>query len=235
MQVKNYLVIASILLAGITQPVIGQATENGFIKFAPGITTGYNRGFSMAADFTVYDFISDFPFELRLGVGYTFMNPGNATDARRIFINNATNGVPEKKGRSLDVRLDFLMHQSLLNIKTTYIVFGPRFSTFKGNFKFVGGNEDFDVTSRQWGLGIGAESHFKMAQRLKLVMALGIDYYFPSTLKGHDTSYSPDDDNVNPRDDIENGDVPFTYKDADKAIKQPRFMPRATLGINYSL
>jgi len=64
---------------------------------------------------------------------------------------------------------------------------------------------------------------------------LGVDYYFPSTLRGHDTSYSPDNDNVNPHNDNENGDIPFTYKDADKAIKQPRFMPRAMIGVNYSL
>jgi len=235
MQLKLLIVmLASAVFAALNQ-VNGQVVESRPVKFSPGFMAGYNRGFDLSADFTVYDFISEFPFELRFGIGYTFLNPGNAADARRIFINNATNGVPEKKGRSFDMRLDFLLHQSLLNIKTTYIVFGPRFSTYKGNFKFIGGNEDFDVISRQWGLGGGLESHFNMTRKTKLIMSLGVDYYFPSTLRGHDTSYSPDNDNVNPHNDNENGDIPFTYKDADKAIKQPRFMPRAMIGVNYSL
>jgi hypothetical protein len=32
------------------------------------------------------------------------------------------------------------------------LVFGPRYSTFNGNFKYVGGNEDFDIKSKQWGV-----------------------------------------------------------------------------------
>ena len=234
MRIKVALLIPAVIVAGLIHDVKSQTVENSTVKFAPGITLGYNRGFGMGADFTLYDFISDFPFELRLGVGYSFINPGSASEARRIFINNATNGVPEKRGTSFDARFDFLLHQSLLNLKTTYLVFGPRFSTYKGHFEFIGGNEVFDIKSKQWGLGLGAETHFQMAQRMKMIISLGVDYYFPSTIKGHDTSYSPDDDNVNPRDDNQNGDVPFTYKDADKAIKQPRFMPRAMLGLNYS-
>ena len=67
-----------------------------------------------------------------------------------------------------------------------------------------------------------------MNEKLNLVIALGFDFYLPSTLYGHDTSYSPDNDN-------ENNDEPFTYKDADKAIYQPRFMPFAMIGLNYGL
>ena len=112
---------------------------------------------------------------------------------------------------------------------------GPRYSSFRANFKYIGGNEDFDVTSRQFGLGLGVESHFKMNAKLDLVVLAGVDYFFDNTLIGHDTQYSPDDDNVNARNDNENGDVEFTYKDADKAIKQPELMPRFMLGINYHL
>jgi len=62
-----------------------------------------------------------------------------------------------------------------------------------------------------------------------------LDFYLPSTLTGHDTSYSPDNDNVNPRRDILNDDVYFIYKDANRAIKQPMFMPRIMMGVNFSL
>lgn len=51
----------------------------------------------------------------------------------------------------------------------------------------------------------------------------------------HDTSYSPDNDNVNPRNDNENNDTPFTYKDANAAIYQPAFMPYAMIGLNVKL
>jgi hypothetical protein len=68
-----------------------------------------------------------------------------------------------------------------------------------------------------------------------MVVVGGLDYYIPSTLRGHDTSYSPDNDNVNTRNDNENGDTPFTYKDANEAIKQPAFMPYALIGLNVKL
>ena len=202
-------------------------------NIALGVLTGYNRGYGVQANLTYLN--SELPFELRGGVGYTFMNPGNALDARRIFINNNTNGTPEKSGRSIDYRFDFLIPKPIFGIQNSYLVVGPRGSSFKGTFKYVGGNEEFDVVSRQWGLGGGLESRFKMSSRLNLVIAAGVDYYFPSTLHGHDTSYSPDGDHVNPRNDNENNDEQFTYKDADKAIAQPRIMPYGMLGLRFKL
>ena len=204
-------------------------------KLSSGIITGYNRGYGIQANFTVHKPAQNFPLELRFGLGYNIMEPGNALDARRIFINNNTNGIPEKKGHAFDYRLDFLLPYSIFKVKHSYIVFGPRYSSFLANFNFVGGNEDFDVKSKQWGIGLGAESHFKMATKIDLVVSAGIDYYFPSTLSGHDTSYSPDDQNINTRNDNENNDEPFTYSDADAAINQPKIMPRLMIGINYRL
>jgi hypothetical protein len=64
---------------------------------------------------------------------------------------------------------------------------------------------------------------------------VGLDYYIPSTLHGHDTAYSPDNDNVNPRNDNENDDEPFTYKDANEAINQPGLMPYAMIGLTLNL
>jgi len=211
----------------------GQEKKNEKIIFTPGVNIGYNRGFGLQANITASNFAKEFPFDLRLGIGYSFINPGDALDARRIFINNNTNGVPEKKGRSLDIRLDFLAGKTIFGINPSYLVFGPRFSTFKGNFVYVGGNEDFDVTSHQWGVGIGIEHHFKMSENFSLVMSYGADYYIPSTLTGHDTSYSPDNDNRNPKRDNQNNDVYFIYKDANEAIKQPGFMPRLMLGVTF--
>jgi hypothetical protein len=235
MRTRKILVLLSVLLIAIGSFSYGQTKAKGPSKLSAGFLTGYNRGYGIQGNLTINNSWNDLPFELRFGVGYTFLNPGNSADARRIFINNATNGEPQKSGRSIDYRLDFLIAKSMFGLKNSYVVFGPRGSSFKGNFKYIGGNEDFDVISRQWGAGVGLENHFTMTQNLNLVVAVGIDYYLPSTLHGHDTSYSPDNDNVNTRNDNENNDIPFTYKDADKAISQPRFMPFAMIGLTLKL
>ena len=235
MKAKKILVFLCILLVGMGTTSYGQERVKGPSKFSAGVLAGYNRGYGIQTNLTLHNFWNELPFELRFGVGYTFLNPGNAADARRIFINNATNGEPEKKGRSIDYRLDFLFAKSIFGLQHSYLVLGPRGSSFKGNFKYIGGNEDFDVTSQQWGAGGGFESHFKMSPNLNLAIAIGLDYYLPSTLHGHDTSYSPDNDNVNPRDDNDNNDTPFTYKDANEAIYQPGIMPYAMIGLTFNL
>lgn len=204
-------------------------------KLVAGISAGYNRGIGISANITPFSLSGDLPFSLRFGAGYSFLNPGNAAEARRIFINNNTNGTPEKKGTSLDLRLDFLINKPLFGISTSSLVFGPRFSTFRGNFKYVGGNEDFDVTSYQFGLGAGFENYFKMNPKMNLVLSWGLDIYAPSRLSGHDTSYSPDNDNINPRANNRNNDILFRYGDANRAIKQPFIMPRIMLGVNFGL
>jgi len=208
---------------------------NSSSKNSIGIQTGYNRGFSILGNFTIYNIAEGLPGNIRFGIGYNELNPGNAADARRIFINNATNGVPEKKGKSFDYRIDYMMPYNLFDLKDSYLVFGPRYSSFTAKFDYIGGNEKFTITSKQLGIGIGAESYFKMTSSLDLILATGLDYFFNSTLDGHDTSYSPNNDNVNPRDDNQNDNVPFNYKDANKAIKQPQFMPRIMVGVAYHL
>ncbi len=233
---KVVLSVALVLiLTAIGSMSFGQEKEKISPKFTTGIISGYNSGFGVQANIAVTDLAEMFPFKIQFGIGYTILQPGNAADARRIFINNATNGVPEKKGRTFDYRLDFLLPMSIFKVKNSYLGFGPRYSSFKGNFKFIGGNEDFDVTTNQWGIGAGIENHFKMTEKLNLVLVFGLDYYFKNTLYGHDTSYSRDNNNINPRKDNQNENIPFTYKDADKAITQPTFVPRALIGLSFNL
>jgi hypothetical protein len=157
-------------------------------------------------------------------MGYTTLEPGSAGQARRIFINTATNGTPEKQGHTWDVGMDLLVRR---NERTNFFV-GVRRTAFLANFKFVGGNEDFDVTSTHWGVGGGLEANYPVGRRAALVLAGGADYYFPSRLQGHDTSYSPGNDNVNPRED-------FTYADADNAIAQPVLRPVVLVGLRWRL
>jgi len=223
------------LLTGMAYTSFGQDNGSGTSKVYTGFLTGYNRGYGIQANVGLTNVGNESPIELRVGLGYTFLNPGNALDARRIFINNNTNGTPEKSGRSIDYRLDFIFHKPIFGLKHSYFILGPRGSSFKGNFAYIGGNEEFDVISNQWGLGVGLENRTSLTPKLSLVVAVGVDYYIPSTLHGHDTSYSPDNDNVNPRNDNENDDEPFTYKDANEAISQPGFMPYAMLGLTLNL
>jgi hypothetical protein len=194
--------------------------------FSTSFLVGYNGGTSLEINGRVSEFAEDFPLQLQLGIAYTGLNPGNAPRARRIFINAATGGEPEKSGRIWDVSFDFLYRVGWFKIKQAFIHAGPRYAMYTGNFKFIGGNEDFDVTGDQWGLGAGIISFFPMNRRLYLTLTAGTDYYFLNDLTGHDTTYRPDDENINPRED-------FTYKDADNAINQPKFQVRLMMGISY--
>ena len=67
---------------------------------------GYNGGFSLQANLVTANFAQGFPMNLQIGLAYASMDPGNALDARRIFINDATNGDPEKSGSMWNFRFD---------------------------------------------------------------------------------------------------------------------------------
>ena len=194
--------------------------------FSTALLVGYNGGTSLEINGRVSEFAEGLPLQLQLGLAYTSLNAGNAPRARRIFINNATTGEPEKSGRIWDFSFDFLYRISWLKIKQAYIHLGPRYAMYSGNFKFIGGNEDFDVTGNQWGIGTGLITYFPMSRSLYFTLTGGADYYFLSDLTGHDTTYRPDNENINPRED-------FNYEDADKAINQPKLQLRLMMGIAY--
>ena len=75
------------------------------------------------------------------------------------------------------------MPTTIFNNEESYFIIGPRYSSFTANFKDVGGNEDFDVTSKQFGVGIDAESHFKMNAKMDFVLTTGLDYFFDAILR----------------------------------------------------
>lgn len=201
-----------------------QTNYNVSPKFFGGLVFGYNGGFGGQLNFTMTSFQSGFPLSLRFGFGYTSVEPGKPADARKIFINDATNGTPEENGYMWDLRFDVMIPVNILYKSNIYL--GPRYTMFTANFNFVDGNENFDVTSNQFGLGGGIETQFLLVPNLYLAVGGGADYFFQSSLKGHDTVYSPDGDDVNPRQD-------YTYDDADNAVNQPKILGRFMIGINY--
>lgn len=190
---------------------------------AVGGMAGFAGGLSLQAQVLARGLAPSLPVEARLRLGYTRTDPGSASEARRIFINNATNGTPEESGRVLDLDLDVLWRAGWVPGDQGLLFAGVRHTRFRGNFRYIGGNEDFDVTSSHWGLGVGAESRYAVGPRTFLVVNAGLDLFPGARLQGHDTSYSPDGDHVNPRQD-------FGYDDADGAINQPRVRPVILVG-----
>ena len=194
--------------------------------FSAGFMAGYKGGFTMRVTGGVENFATGFPLGVEAGVGFAWMDPGIPMDARHVFINDNTNGTPEEAGYAWDIRLDFLYDLKLLKASKTFLFAGVRGSFFTGNFNFVGGNEDFDVTTEQVGLGGGLKGAFAMGRNIDLVISLGADYFFPATLSGHGTSYGPDGEDVNPREG-------YDYDDADAAVNQPKFQPSILVGVGY--
>lgn len=196
------------------------------VEWSVGLALGYRSGFGIKASGMVAGFTPSFPMTARFGVGYTSHDAGEPFAARSVFINDATNGVPQESGRTWSFEFDVLYPVKVLSLPRSHVYGGIRHARFNGNFKFVGGNEDFDVRSRHWGVGAGLESYFWMSRRIEMLASAGLDYFFSSRLSGHDTSYSPDGANVNPRNE-------FTYADADSAVAQPRLDPLLMFGFRF--
>lgn len=194
-------------------------------EFSGSAQVGYNGGPAFRLGGMVSQFAQGFPLSVELAVGYATMDPGDPLKARRIFINDNTNGTPEESGHAWDVRLDFLYRPGFTGMQALSFLAGVRRSMFMGDFRYVGGNEDFEVTSNQWGVGLGARGDFPISRTVDLVVSAGFDYYFKSALTGHDTEYNPQNENVNDRQG-------YTFSDADAAIHQPGFEPMGMIGIS---
>lgn len=220
-----------LVAAGLTTFSVANAEPDNAARrqthFSGGVSLGYFGGSGLSFSLTASDFAQDLPVAFRLGVGYSRVEPGSPEEARRVFINNATNGTPTEKGWMWDYRFDLLVRTRIFGMRQANFFVGPRHIRFTGNFNYVGGNEEFDVTSHQWGFGAGLENSFTITQRLGLLVTAGCDYYASSWLTGHDTKYSPSGEVVNQQDD-------YTWTEADEAIAQPKIEPRLMLGLSYS-
>ncbi len=192
--------------------------------FSVGGMLGYDSGLGVHAFATVSDFAQGLPVTVRLRLGRTSTDPGDPAAARRIFINDATNGTPVESGRTWDGGLDVLVPRG----EHRRLWAGLRYTHFLGHFTFIGGNEDFEIRSSLWGLAAGADLTFPMSPGMDLVVSGGAEAYFSGRLQGHDTSYSSDGQNVNPR-------GTYTYTDADRAINQPKLRPILMVGVSRRL
>lgn len=222
---RHAVVLTIFLIPVVT---FGPVSSAAAAEFGAALLAGYTGGPGVRLLGSVDRFAQGFPLAIEAGVGYTWLDPGSPEQARVVFINDATNGTPQEQGWAWDLRLDFLYRVQFFGLRDAYLFTGVRYSMFTGNFNYIGGNEDFDVTSNQFGLGLGAKAVFPISARLGLMLSAGADYYFDATLEGHDTSYSPNGETVNGRRD-------YTYDTADEAINQPRFQPVILIGLAYTL
>ena len=189
---------------------------------------GYYGGPAFRGEATLANFAVNLPIQIRFGVGWASVYPGSAEDARRIFINDATNGEPDKSGSLLDFRFDFMYPVKLFSLSGLYLYGGPRYAKFTARFDFIGGNEVFDIYSDQWGIGLGLQKAIPLSNSWALVINTGLDYFFNAPIYGHDTLYSPDGEHQNPRRD-------YGYNDADNAVNQPKVEFHLMAGVQVRL
>jgi hypothetical protein len=187
---------------------------------------GYQQGVGIRATGEASRLIPDAPLGLSFSVAYVFMDPGNAEAARSIFINDATNGTPETSGQTWTLGLNAIWYLRVPGTENFGIVLGPRFSAFSGRFHYVGGNEDFTVTTEEWGVGTGVQCSVPLSPHWGIALSAGFDWYPSATLYGHDTSYSTNGT-------IVNGRNAYAWSDANAAVNQPQYVPSILIGVSW--
>jgi len=225
---KIFLIISAFIF--ISANVFSQSAPplSANPKYSLGVMFGYTGGFGINLSGTISEFSYDIPLSLRFSGGYNIREAGNPLYARKVFINDNTNGDPAESAHSFVLRLDFEYPVKLFSIRKSLLYVGPRYSMHTSTFEFVGGNEFFDISSSQFGLGLGLETYFGISPNLSLVFSGGYDYYFDAQISGHDSAYNPDGTEVS-------GRAGYTYADADAAINQPKHEFRLLVGLNFGL
>lgn len=219
---KSLVTTASLLLAlTLMMPLSTQAAE-----FHAGLNAGYTGGLGIQASGTFMDFARDLPLSARFSLGYVNAPAGDPYAARRVFINDNTNGDPEKSAKTWQFRFDLMFPAFKVGPQTLYLFAGPRHARYTAKYKFIGGNEFFDIGSNPWGAGFGFESWFVINESTDFVLQAGLDWYADATIEGHDTAYLPSGDHVNPRDG-------YDYNSADDAIDQPKLEALGMMGLRF--
>lgn len=194
------------------------------LQAATGLALGVDGGIGGEGSVTATGIAQGFPFDARFAIGFHSLDPGNANLARAVFVNNATNGSPEKSGHRWDFRLDARYPIQSGPLRGTWFFMGPRLSLFHADFNFVDGNEEFFVNTNQVGFGAGFDREYPINPHWNLSLSAGLDWYGDGTFTGHGSSYSPDGTLVDPKET-------YGYVDADRAIAQPRIAPRFAVGL----
>jgi hypothetical protein len=214
--------VALLVAAVLGAPAAARATDLSWSALG-----GYQQGAGLRVFGTVAHMTAAVPIAIQFGFGYALVDPGNQELARRVFINDNTNGTPEESGHVWDLRADLMWLFGRVSFLDEVGVFaGPRYSMFTGRFRAVGGNEDWLVEQNVWGVGAGARAELKLNPRWSLAGAVGVDWYPYNSLYSHDTTYSSTGYVVN-------GHHLYGWGDADRAINQPKLVPSVLLGVAW--
>jgi hypothetical protein len=223
---RTYMI--AILMAAMTS-ASAHAMEKYDILMA-----GYYKGPSVSGTIGLANLFENVPIGAEIDLGYSWTPAGDGTLARRVFINDNTGGDEDEQssGGVLDFGMNavYPLNQTYGPVK--FFAFGgPRYSHYDVRWDYVGGDEDFDIVANSWGLGGGLRGIMPLGKGFSAVMQLGVDYYFPTSIYGHDATYYPNDSNVNAR--TNNQGYTYRYADAVSATTVPHLRPRVMVGIKF--
>ena len=196
--------------------------------FTVGLNVGAEAGPGGHLHGTFREFAAELPLSARFSLGYHRSDAGDPYAARRVFINDNTNGTPEDSARYLQARFDLVFPLTKLGPQRIFLFGGPRWADYTAEFVYVGGNEDFEVRTSPWGVGLGVETYIAIKPGTDFVLQVGLDHFQTDTLDGHDTAYTPDGDHINPRDG-------YDYESADEAVNQPATELLMMMGLQFRL
>ena len=201
------------------------------LDFFHEISAGYYGDLGISMALRLENPTPDFPFFAQVRGGYIYQfDPGNATEARKIFINDTTGGNIEKYGESYLVGIDLGWKWKDLDEFSVEFLLSGLWNYYSAHYAFIGNNEAFSVTSSPFGIGAGAAVRIPLSNTDSFfILKGGTEYFFKTRLDAHGTYfYSPDGDDDRPRNS-------YTYEDADSAVNQPEFRAYVQLGILYPI
>lgn len=195
------------------------------------ISVGYYGDTGVSIALRLEENSRDFPFFVQARGGYIYQtDPGNATDARQIFINDNTGGNIEKYGESYLIALDLGWKWKTFEKISIEFTLSGLWNYYSANYSFIGNNEAFTVTTKPFGLGAGAALRLPLSDsRTSLLIKGGVEYFPKAQLNAHGTYYyTPEGKDDRPRND-------FTYEDADAAVNQPGFRGLIQIAFLYTI
>ncbi len=204
-------------------------------SFTGGVQVGFFNGFGPGIHLGLYHLDSSIPIGFDGGLLWTFQtNPGNANDARKIYINDNQGGTVDESGYTirLSMNVNYLFYTYRSMDFLTYA--GPRYSFYRAHYIFIGDNEDFFIRTTQFGFGAGIRPMVKVSKRLFVFMDAGVEYIFPSRIDAHgEFYYNPDSEDDKPRKNTTTG-KDYTYEEASDTIRAPSWEILATAGVEYN-
>jgi hypothetical protein len=203
-------------------------------KHYDALMTGYYNGPSVSGTIGFADIFEKVPLGAELELGYSWTPTGDPTLACQVFINQNQNNNHEtiNSGGVLDLGLNatYPLVQTYKSAKFG-LFGGPRMARYAVRHEYVNGNEDFDIVSWVWGLGGGVRGSLPLSKSFTGILQLGLDYYWHSSIYGHDATYYPDNANINARNN--GAGYTYTYDDALRATTVPHIRPRVMIGIAF--